>query len=74
MAWYLRQQCISRPGQEVDLIWSTVPGAPAEAYQNMAAILARKFVQIITTMPENQAETRPQLNPQENPPLGANPN
>jgi hypothetical protein len=74
MAWYLRQQCVSRPGQEVDLIWSTVPAQPATAYQNMAIILARKFVQIITTMPENQPETRPQLNLQENPPVGANPN
>jgi hypothetical protein len=78
MAWYLRQQCVSRPGQEVDLIWSTVPAQPATAYQNLAIILARKFVQIINTMPENQPENRPQINPQvnpqENPPVGTNPN
>jgi hypothetical protein len=74
MAWYLRQQCVSQPGQEVDLIWSTVPAQPARAYQDMAAVLARKFVQIITAMPENNPDARPETYPAGNPPVGTDSN
>lgn len=65
MAWYVKQQCVSRPGEDLDLILKTVPGEYAKPYQELASVLARKFVQIITTMPEKPAETRSE------PPLGA---
>lgn len=74
MAWYLRQQCVSQPGQDVDLIWNTIPGEPARAYQDMAAVLARKFVQIIATMPENNPDARPETYPAGNPPVGTDRN
>jgi hypothetical protein len=65
MAWYVKQQCVSRPGEDLDLILKTVPGEYAKPYQELASVLARKFVQIITTMPEKPPETFSE------PPLGA---
>ncbi len=68
MVSYLRQQCVSQPGKDVDLIWSTVPGEPARPYQEMAAVLARRFVQLITTMPETKPDTRQEPHPPGTPP------
>jgi hypothetical protein len=68
MSWYLKQQCVSQPGHDVDLILNTVPGEPAKPYQSMAAVLARKFVQIITATPENVPQARPADIPPAGPP------
>jgi hypothetical protein len=66
LAWYLRQQSTSQPGQDVNLVWSTVPGEPARPYQQMAAALGRQLVQILMSPDPNRAP-RPGLTPARTP-------
>ncbi len=73
MAWYVKQQCVSQPGQDVDLILKEVPGERAKPYQELATVLARKFVQVITTMPGPPPETQQVTQPGPKAPAGSNP-
>jgi hypothetical protein len=66
LAWYLRQQSTSQPGQDVNLVWSTVPGEPARPYQQMAAALGRQLAQILTP-PAGSAAPRPGMPPARTP-------
>jgi hypothetical protein len=73
MAWYVKQQCVSQPGQDVDLILKEVPGERAKPYQELATVLARKFVQVITTMPPPPPEIQQSTQPGPKAPTGSNP-
>jgi hypothetical protein len=44
LIWYSRQQAYSSSTPEVDLIWHTLPGEPAQPYQTLAAVLAQQLV------------------------------
>lgn len=59
MAWYVKQQCVSQPGKDVDLVLKEIPGERAKPYQELATVLARKFVQVITTTPTPPPDTQP---------------
>jgi hypothetical protein len=62
LAWYLRQQSSSQPGQDLNLIWRTVPGEPARPYQAMATVLAQQLAQILIP-PETNREAKPAAAP-----------
>lgn len=73
MAWYVKQKCVSQPGKDVDLVLKEVSGQPAQTYRDLAVVLARKFVQVITTPPEPPPGTQPNVPAGPKPPTGSNP-
>jgi hypothetical protein len=62
LAWYLRQQSSSRPGEDLNLIWRTVPGEPARPYQEMATVLGRQLAQLLVP-PDPSLEAKPGVAP-----------
>ena len=45
--WDIKQDALSEPGSDVDLTWTTIPGAPARRYNGLADDLARRYVDFL---------------------------
>jgi hypothetical protein len=64
--WLVRQEAASEPGEETNLIWTTLPGRSAQPYSALAEALARQWAAVIAP----PAEQLPPGSPG-NPPLPA---
>jgi hypothetical protein len=45
--WNIKQEAYSEPGPDVDLVWTTISGEPAQRYHALAEVLAEQFSQFL---------------------------
>ena len=55
--WNLRQKAYSEPGPDVDLVWTTISGSPAQRYRLLARSLAEQLSEYFNSSAASQAKT-----------------
>jgi len=61
--WDIKQTALSEPGADIDLVWNTIAGQPAQRLPELADSLARQFTEYLLEPLEEEAR-RPKISPE----------